>query len=261
VRSIGWMKVFAAALVAAMWAGTAGAQSWLKGPASVVSKGGSSQAAARAERRHARVTSVPREPENLGLLKDELKKYHACTCTCGCYETSLAHQDAIAIADLERAVRRAPRSEKLALVLDIDETSLTNYPEMAAEDFGFVAKDWNKWAEEAKAPAIPGTLKLEEKAEQLGVAVFFITGRDYKLRGATEKNLREAGYRNWSGLTLRSKDEVHEATIPYKSAARERIVQAGYRIVLNVGDQWSDLKGSPQAEYSVKLPNPYYYIP
>ena len=267
---LSWLlKVCAVALVLEMCAGVAGAQSWLQGPASVVAKPGSGREAKRARRRsvHAsaarkpegRYVSAPREPENLGLLKKELKEYH--DCTRGCYEASLARQDAVAMVDLERAVGRAPRSEKLAMVLDIDETSLSNYQEMAAKDFGFVRKDWDSWAEEAKDPAIPGTLKLEEKAEKLGVAVFFITGRNYKLRAATEKNLREAGYANWAGLTLRSKDEVHEATIPYKSAARGRIVAAGYRIVLNVGDQWSDLKGAPQAEYSVKLPDPFYYIP
>ena len=46
----------------------------------------------------------------------------------------------------------------------------------------------------------------------------------------------------------------------YKSAARRQIVKQGYRIVLNVGDQWSDLQGIPEAEYSVKYPNPYYFI-
>jgi len=205
--------------------------------------------------------SVPAEPQNLGLLKAKLKSYHDCTCTCGCYVSSLARQDGVALAYLEQRVAHARHGEKLALVLDIDETSLSNYPEMAAEDFGFVQKDWDKWAESAKAAAIPGTLKLEEKAEQLGVAVFFITGRADTLRAATEKNLLAAGYSSWAGLTLRSKDELHEATIPYKSAAREQIVQQGYTIILSVGDQWSDLRGSPQAEYSVKLPNPFYYIP
>jgi len=28
-----------------------------------------------------------------------------------------------------------------------------------------------------------------------------------------------------------------------------------------VGDQESDLAGDPQAEMSLKLPNPFYYIP
>jgi hypothetical protein len=28
-----------------------------------------------------------------------------------------------------------------------------------------------------------------------------------------------------------------------------------------VGDQWSDDKGEPQAEYFVKYPDPYYFLP
>jgi hypothetical protein len=38
-------------------------------------------------------------------------------------------------------------------------------------------------------------------------------------------------------------------------------VAAGYRLILNIGDQYSDLFGEPQAEASVKLPNPFYYLP
>jgi hypothetical protein len=62
-------------------------------------------------------------------------------------------------------------------------------------------------------------------------------------------------------LTLRTPAQAKESTIEYKSGARKAIVDAGYRIILNVGDQFSDLKGLPAAEYSVKLPNPLYYIP
>jgi predicted secreted acid phosphatase len=50
-------------------------------------------------------------------------------------------------------------------------------------------------------------------------------------------------------------------TIEYKSAERRKIVEKGYHIVLSVGDQWSDLLGDPQAEVSVKLPNPFYFLP
>jgi hypothetical protein len=51
------------------------------------------------------------------------------------------------------------------------------------------------------------------------------------------------------------------ATIEYKSSERRRIVAQGYTIMLSVGDQWSDLLGDPQAEVSVKLPNPFYFLP
>jgi hypothetical protein len=40
-----------------------------------------------------------------------------------------------------------------------------------------------------------------------------------------------------------------------------KALDAGYHIILNLGDQFSDLNGDPQAERSVKLANPFYYIP
>ena len=47
----------------------------------------------------------------------------------------------------------------------------------------------------------------------------------------------------------------------YKSGDRALTAADGYRIVLNAGDQRSDLAGDPQAEHSVKLPDPFYFIP
>ena len=207
------------------------------------------------------IVSQVSEPPNLGLLKTKLKAYHDCTCTCGCYTKSLELQEGRAMTFLEREAARRKEGEKLALVLDIDDTSLSTWPEMSANDFGFVSAVWNAWAETSSAPAIPGTLRLFKRAQELGVAVFFITGRADTLRDATERNLRNAGYDKWDGLTLRTQDQASEATIAYKSAARAQIVQQGYRIILSVGDQFSDLRGKPAADYSVKLPNPFYYIP
>ncbi len=206
------------------------------------------------------VSQVP-EPPNLGLLKTQLKAYHDCTCTCGCYTKALELQEGRAMAFLERAAAHKKAGEKLALVLDIDDTSLSTWPEISANDFGFVSDVWKAWAESSSAPVIPGTLRLFKRAQELGVAVFFITGRADTLRDATEKNLHNAGYDKWDGLTLRTKDQLTEKTIPYKSAARAEIVQQGYHIILSVGDQFSDLRGKPAADYSVKLPNPFYYIP
>ena len=50
-------------------------------------------------------------------------------------------------------------------------------------------------------------------------------------------------------------------TIAYKSGERRKIVAGGYRIIMSLGDQWSDLLGDPQADISIKLPNPFYFIP
>jgi acid phosphatase len=198
---------------------------------------------------------------NLDALKTQLKQYHECTCTCGCYAKDLDHQADRAIAALRiRAANRDPQ-EKLALVLDIDETTLSNYEEMVKADFAYDSTAFHAWVSSAKAPAIPGTLRLYQEAQRLGVSVFFITGRSETVRDATQRNLREQGFQNWQQLYLRSPEQASAPTATYKSGARAAVTAQGYRIVLNVGDQWSDNKGKPQAEFFVKYPDPYYFIP
>lgn len=208
-----------------------------------------------------RVVASTEHVANLGTLKLKLQRYYACTCDCGCYAKELDHQAQAATDFLDRRAAHKSAGEKLALVLDIDETALSNYNEMAAEDYGYVPSAFDAWEDSAQATAIPGTLRLYQEAQRLGVTVFFITGRGEAHRAATEQNLKSQGYTNYAGLALRSPAQSKEATIEYKSNARKTIADAGYRIILNVGDQFSDLKGSPAAELSVKLPNPFYYIP
>lgn len=198
--------------------------------------------------------------QNLDGLKDQLKQYHECTCTCGCYAKDLDLQADRAIAFLRlRAAHRRPQ-ERLALVLDIDETTLSNYPEMVKADFEYDVKAFVAWENSASAPAIPGTLRLYQEARKLGVSVFFLTGRGESLRSVTERNLRSQGFDGWQQLILRQNAQASSTALAYKSAARATITAQGYRIVLNVGDQWSDLKGNPEAEFSVKYPDPYYFV-
>jgi predicted secreted acid phosphatase len=198
---------------------------------------------------------------NFDTLKKQLRQYHECTCKCGCYAKDQDHQAERAMAFLRaRAAHRRPQ-EKLALVLDIDESSLSNYEEMVKANFAYDSAVFNAWINSAKAPAIPGTLRLYKEAQRLNVSVFFITGRADSEREATERNLREQGYQNWQQLYLRPSALASQPVYVFKSGARAAVVAQGYRIVLNVGDQWSDDRGEPQAEFFVKYPNPYYLIP
>jgi len=220
------------------------------------------QQAALAQPEAAFAPSAPGERiANLDKLKDRLKRYHDCTCRCGCYAKDLDLQAGRAIAFLrQRAAHRGPH-EKPALVLDIDETTLSNYAEMEKSGFAYNSKAFAAWVDLAKAPAIPGTLRLYREAQRLGVSVFFLTGRAEDLRAATERDLRSQGFEAWQGLILRSPAEATLTALEYKSAERGKILAQGFRIVLNVGDQWSDLRGKPEAEYSVKYPDPFYFIP
>jgi acid phosphatase len=203
-----------------------------------------------------------KEPQpNLGLLKDRLTKYHECKDP-NCYYPQIDSQSDKAIQILKRRVLKAKPAEKLALVLDIDETSLSNWDEEKQDNYGYIAKDWDAWVKRRACTAIPGTLRLYQEAEKDKVAVFFITGRSEDEREDTAANLKAVGYTQWDGLSLRAIDHPSTQTVvDYKSGERKKIVAQGYKIILSVGDQMSDLNGDPQAEKSVKLPNPFYFIP
>jgi predicted secreted acid phosphatase len=150
------------------------------------------------------------------------------------------------------------RSKKLAVVLDIDETSLSNYSAIAADNFTFGTNSQGEAANEV-GKAIPPTLKLFNDAKSRGIAVFFITGRGEATRAHTESNLTREGYSGWQQLYLKPAGST-ATTVAYKTASRENIESQGYKIVANVGDQYSDLAGGHSAS-AFKLPNPFYFLP
>ena len=105
----------------------------------------------------------------------------------------------------------------------------------------------------------PPTVALVQRARELGVAVFFITGRPPELREATERNLREQGYA-WDGVILLPPGAHFDSAADFKAPERSRIAEHGYTILLTMGDQQSDLDGG-YAEKTFKLPNPVYTLP
>ena len=235
-------------------------------------------ARARDEQKQALVNSqivLSDEPlENFGVERYRLAEYGECTGDTGCYWADLDTQYKRAQAELAKQLAAKKPGEKLAIVMDIDETTLTNYCEMRREDFGFIAPIAHQWEMSPEdATAIPGALRLFNQAREAGLAVFFITGRmgkpDPRVQSigsgdetaATAKNLEAAGFHGWAGLRLRNGNENQMPTIAYKTQERRKIVADGYRILMSVGDQWSDLLGDPQAGISVKLPNPFYFLP
>src|ERR1700761_9142239 len=116
--------------------------------------------------------------ENFGLVREKLAAYGDCTGTNGCYWAELDAQYKRAEEKLAAMVAVKKPGEKLALVMDIDETTLSAYCEMKREDFGYVDAMFNAWVVSPEAAvAIPGALRLFNEARTAGVSVFFITGR------------------------------------------------------------------------------------
>jgi acid phosphatase len=197
-----------------------------------------------------------KEPENLHTLKQAVIFYH---------DSGECDFDQEAVAQrtpdyLEMRINQGTNNQKLAVVFDIDETALSNYQHMLKLNFAMIPQLVVEDIEKAEDPAIEATLKLYEYAKEKGVAIFFVTGRHERIRDATQKNLKSAGYVEWDGLYLNPNDYRDRSVIPYKSSTRKRIQEEGYTIVVNIGDQFSDVAGG-YAERVFKLPNPYYFIP
>jgi acid phosphatase len=192
---------------------------------------------------------VPDLPE----VKRQVREYYQS----GRYEADVAAVAAQARSYLETI--QASKKRKPALVLDVDETALSNWPFEDRMDFAYDVEKWKDWVSWAAADPLRPTLELYRFARQRGVAVFFITGRAENERKATEQNLRAAGYEDWEELIMKP-DGYKGTTVAYKTGAREKIEKSGYRIVLNLGDQQSDLDGG-HAEKTLKLPNPFYRTP
>lgn len=193
---------------------------------------------------------------NLHWAQEELVGYH----NSGSYMTEFSAVDQQALDYLSTAVTHNTAHKKLAIVLDIDETSLSNWP-VLQKGFDDKFDDASVLYHQFVAPALNPTLALYRYAIDHGVSVFFITGRSFVDTKGTIKNLKQAGYTQWQALILRNKDEGENTVLAevYKTAHRKAIVESGYDIVINVGDQWSDLSGG-YADASYKLPNPFYYI-
>ena len=198
-----------------------------------------------------------KEPTNLHFVKLKLIRYH----DSGEYEKDITAQIDKAITYLKARLAKGDfHGKKPALVLDIDETSLSNYPNLVLLDFGGTLEEIRADIDKSQDPVIAPTLKLYQFAQAHHVAVFFITGRRENERQDTIENLQKAGYHDWKQLTLR--DAANKSTLAedYKTPVRKQITENGYDIVLNIGDQQSDLTGG-YADKAIKLPNPYYFLP
>ena len=161
----------------------------------------------------AREPRIPPSEEpviNIDMHKEQLLAYHA-----GNYDADMS----LVMADAGAYV--AKRSEEVkwpAVVLDIDETSLSNWANIKANNFGLILDGacdrlpngpcgFKEWILQGVAPAIMPALDLFNAAKAKGVAVVFITGRRDRDRQATLWNLDRAGYEGWAKLVTRPDDE------------------------------------------------------
>ncbi len=192
-------------------------------------------------------------PQNIGLLKQELKAYYYS----GGYDKTI-NQVGDAALECLKSSKNMPG--KLAIVLDIDEVALSSYQLAEEMDFSHDAVKYDQFIRSGREPAIQPTLKLVIQAQKQGVSVIFLTGRREEYRESTTANLKRTGYENWTKLIMRPNDVRPAFIADFKIKEREKIIKDGYRIILNIGDQYSDFQGGFY-DKGFKYPNPFYYIP
>jgi len=193
------------------------------------------------------------EPENHAIVVDRLLLYH----DSGEYDREIREVANAARDYLDARIKDVPKQDKLAAVFDIDETALSNWDAMS--DCGFCSYAIQvKLYSNAHDPAIAPVLELFNYAKRNGIAVFFVTGRQKAQRELTTKNLNDVGYTGWADLIMQPDGNKLPARV-FKSQDRQQIEDKGYRIVLSIGDQASDLAGCC-AERVFKVPNPFYLV-
>lgn len=217
------------------------------------------------------------QPENIDFLKRRLLYYR-----CTSYDQDVAEVLKTARGWIDG---RAAQVQHPAVVLDIDETSLLNWPRIYLDDYAYIPNatcpgtvgdicgDLD-WQQSGLAEAVKPTLELYKSVrciDQSGactpIEVFFVTGRKQSERNGemasvwTLRNLESAGYGAIKPDHLYLRDPHGDGTVAeYKSSARADIESKGFTIIANVGDQDSDL-ALGHAERPFKVPNPFYFIP
>ena len=174
---------------------------------------------------------------------------------------------------LEEKIKNKAKGEKLAVVLDLDETVLDNSPIQAyyAINGKSYPEGWHEWVMYAKADVVYGAKEFLDFAHKNGVGIYYVTDRNAETEfEATKKNLLEKGLplQSDANLMLRAKGEKG------KDERRKKIEET-HKIVMLVGDNLHDfatpedgsLKGRDKfvkdhakdwGDKYIMLPNPMY---
>ncbi|MEV7175339.1 HAD family acid phosphatase [Kitasatospora sp. NPDC093679] len=226
-------------------------------------------------------TKAPRSDRQITNMTDEvndIKAYYGDTVDAqGEHWASPTSNYAKQVAGIEKDAKQYlqgrahhDKGKKKAIVLDVDDTSLSTYNYELETTFVYNPTSNAQYIATKTMPAVFGMNTLAKWAEQQGYTVFFVTGRPEAQRTYTAANLAAVGFptADASHLYLKNKENPPAylpcgktcTTVEYKSGTRAHIESLGYQIVANFGDQYSDLSGGHSGK-TYKIPNPMYYLP
>ena len=134
------------------------------------------------------------EIQNVDQVKTAIKGYYGDTLTStldpytgttflhtysptGAYVNEMAGLEADATKDLDKAAKKNKNGDKLAIVLDIDDTTLNTYNYEIYSNFVYNPVSNAAFVNGAAFPPVPGMPGFAAHAAADGYTVFFITGR------------------------------------------------------------------------------------
>lgn len=144
----------------------------------------------------------------------------------------------IATLRLNEALQQ-PGSKPLAVVTDLDETTLDNSPyavHQALQGKDYESSSWQQWTSLGQADTLAGSVSFFKYAAAHQVEIFYITNRAESERAGTLKNLQRFGYPYADDAHLVLKAEGGSSS---KETRRQALAQT-HTIVLLLGDNLAD---------------------
>lgn len=179
------------------------------------------------------------------------------------YESDAHEKEVSRILEQAKTVIESQESlESCAIVLDIDETSLNHYKPF--RDAGFPQDEnhqiWEELISKTSGSPIKATLDFYKYCLSKGIKIFFISARLEKYLENTKEALISAGYTAFEDVFV-FPENVDEYQADYfknfKAERRANIESHGYKVLMSIGDQSSDLAGD-YTKYTFQLPNYLY---
>jgi 5'-nucleotidase (lipoprotein e(P4) family) len=129
-----------------------------------------------------------------------------------------------------------------AVILDVDETILDNSDYQAwnvVKDTSFDPKTWTVFVNSVTSRGIPGAAEFCQYAVSKGVKVFYVSNRTAEEEPATRKNLEKFGFPidNTVDTVLTSRERPDWTSA---KGTRRTFIAKEYRVLLNLGDNFSD---------------------
>jgi predicted secreted acid phosphatase len=242
------------------------------------------------------VTSTPKladQMTNIDVLRQQIKNYYGDPSGSGVFapDSNYAQEASRVAADgghwLAARAHANYKSGKKAILLDVDDTTLTTYNYEIFSNWAYNPATNADFVLNERFPATPGMVDMVDQAKAEGYAIIFLTGRPQTQEDATLGNLTKVGYPTPTPLPdategggsdgIFTKPAIADyppylefCNVPtpttscntdeYKSATRQYIESLGYEIVANFGDQYSDFSGGFE-DRTFKMPNPSYFLP